>query len=558
MFQKATPKLKILFFISILLILLGVALYLKFNDLLAFRLRREILLTESSPLYAKWEKTPVPLAFDVYLFEIKNPQQVLDGGTAVVRERGPFRFTEFRRKRVIGYSEDGRIIKYEEYKIYYFDRSKSSESLNRRITVVNVPAVTIASRITNFLSRLPFQPITRPIVSGVVSALMELHRQNLFVNRRVSEILFEGYRVNFLDTVEIIAQPLKLIGIKLPPIPLRDNTFGLFYGRNNTREGPFEVHTGVYDHSNIAQFVSWNDKRNLDKWYGDPCNKLTGTDGTQFSPLLSKDAKLRVFAFESCRSYELGFDSETEVKGIKTYRFKLLHSNFRNVKQNSENWCYCEPRKNCSYDGVVNVSPCWFKAPIYISYPHLYNVSKAIRSRVKGLKPEPEKHISYVDIEPGSELSDELRDEMNSKLFLRKSIAEYAIKGLKASKFTSRRESNDVLQKNRLINELKRKQQLSEVEQKENAISIISNNNLYPNLNAPDEEKQYDAQYVLQSTDENFIENNANDKNSNNDSNNSKALHSLSDALDLNGKIVPPIEITQEKAIDTRRYSLNF
>ncbi|RWS23125.1 Lysosome membrane protein 2-like protein [Leptotrombidium deliense] len=312
-----------------------------------------------------------------------------------------------------------------------------------------------------------------------MTALLQFHNQNLFTTKTVRELLFDGYRVNVLDTINLISMPLKIIGISIPYVPLINNTFGIFHNKNNTPEGPFEVFTGIDDYTKIGQFVAWKDKVSLNHWKGKECNVLNGTDGIQFSPFLKKEQILSVFIFDACRSILLGFDKETEVKGIKTYRFKTLQSSFHSATKNSDNWCYCNVRKkSCNHDGVIDISPCWFNAPLYASHPHFYNASKRIFEKVKGLQPDGEKHTSYVDIEPttgsvlrgarrfalnveiknfpiisssrnilkpaiipilwveeSSQLSDELRDEMNSKLFMTKMVAEVGIKFLIAAGF---------------------------------------------------------------------------------------------------------------------------
>ena len=50
-----------------------------------------------------------------------------------------------------------------------------------------------------------------------------------------------------------------------------------------------------------------------------------------------------------------------------------------------------------------------FGAPVFISFPHFYLADSYYTSKVEGLKPDVEKHRTYMRIEPESGVPTEVR-----------------------------------------------------------------------------------------------------------------------------------------------------
>lgn len=63
-----------------------------------------------------------------------------------------------------------------------------------------------------------------------------------------------------------------------------------------------------------------------------------------------------------------------------------------------ENKCFCTGK--CTPSGLLNVGPCWFDTPLFVSYPHFYNADPIYLNAVEGLQPKKELHESYVVYEP--------------------------------------------------------------------------------------------------------------------------------------------------------------
>lgn len=101
--------------------------------------------------------------------------------------------------------------------------------------------------------------------------------------------------------------------------------------------------------------------------------------------------------------------------GIKTYRYEPSDDLF--MKKNRNNKCDCSDSYLCKYNGIVDLSPCWFKSPLYGSVPHFAGDQFAeLRKSIKGLKPDVSKHKSFLDLDPvtGSSLRGSKRGQLNA------------------------------------------------------------------------------------------------------------------------------------------------
>lgn len=104
------------------------------------------------------------------------------------------------------------------------------------------------------------------------------------------------------------------------------------------------------------------------------------------------------------RSAQIVYKEDSEVHGIKTYRYILGDDNFRAPLSSPETSCFCtqrEPRRDiCEMNGILDVSSCSDGAPIALSPAHFLDGDTHLTEDVFGLRPSPEKHEMYLDIEP--------------------------------------------------------------------------------------------------------------------------------------------------------------
>ena len=114
--------------------------------------------------------------------------------------------------------------------------------------------------------------------------------------------------------------------------------------------------------------------------------------------------------FSVSRSAQLVYESDSEVHGIKTFRFVLSDTNFQAPMAHPSSACFCtqrQPRMRdgiCDVSGILNVSTCSDGAPIALSAAHFLGGDKHLTDDVDGLRPSTLEHQMFIDIEPVSEL----------------------------------------------------------------------------------------------------------------------------------------------------------
>lgn len=104
---------------------------------------QELALTPRSKSYDVWKKPPMPLNFDIYLFNWTNPCNFTAGGyeKPILQQIGPFRFKELPEKFNIRWHTKNSTVSYQKRSRYYFDEEGSKASLDDEITALNVIAL---------------------------------------------------------------------------------------------------------------------------------------------------------------------------------------------------------------------------------------------------------------------------------------------------------------------------------------------------------------------------------------------------------------------------------
>lgn len=77
------------------------------------------------------------ISYDVYYFDIQNPEEILQGEKPVVTQVGPYAFKEYFNKFDISWTDDGDTVTYNTQRYYVFDeeRTTSGLTLSDKITL---------------------------------------------------------------------------------------------------------------------------------------------------------------------------------------------------------------------------------------------------------------------------------------------------------------------------------------------------------------------------------------------------------------------------------------
>ena len=96
------------------------------------------------------------------------------------------------------------------------------------------------------------------------------------------------------------------------------------------------MYTGTDDIKNIGVIGNWNYEKQT-HYFESHCGLTNGSAGELFPPKATK-TKISLFSSDICRSIDLVYKEETEVDGIRTYRFWGDENMFANYTKIPDNW----------------------------------------------------------------------------------------------------------------------------------------------------------------------------------------------------------------------------
>lgn len=159
-----------------------------------------------------------------YIFNLKNPNDFLNGAKPVIEEIGPIVYREYITKEQVMDNQNG-TISYFERRRYEFNSELSKFNESYEITTVNVAPVTVLQLIKYFPG----------IAHDLLNAAFITTNDTFVVRKTVKEILF-GYNDNLLATLRNLA------GIFQDLLP--SSEVGFFIGKNNSFDGYYNIFTG--------------------------------------------------------------------------------------------------------------------------------------------------------------------------------------------------------------------------------------------------------------------------------------------------------------------------
>lgn len=99
-------------------------------------------LSPTSPAYEGWKVSPLPLNFDIYLFNWTNPEDLDEGSPRKPHfvQMGPYRFREDPDKVDIEWHNHNASVSFHKKAYFYFDAAGSNGTLDDLVTSVNTVA----------------------------------------------------------------------------------------------------------------------------------------------------------------------------------------------------------------------------------------------------------------------------------------------------------------------------------------------------------------------------------------------------------------------------------
>ncbi|RZF33843.1 hypothetical protein LSTR_LSTR008966 [Laodelphax striatellus] len=378
------------------LLALAIGIVLSSIPWLDYLIIKNLRLWNNTLSYHYWQKPGVLRLTKVFIFNVTNPEGFLSGEKPRLNEIGPFTYREDMQKVNVKFHDNGTVT-YQHKKILVFMPELSVDK-ELKIVVPNVPLLTLTSMSSeyNYMLRMG------------LSMFIKMTRMHPFKMITAEELVF-GYD----DTLTSIANTYYPRG-KRPP-----KKMGLLLGRNGTLEEVSTIFTGHTDMKEFGLINRLNGQDKLPFWQSDPCNSIRASEGSLFPPRdITKSDVVHVYDKDLCRVWPLRHRHDTEKDGIKAGYYTPDDAMFDNSDNHTANKCFCPGVDKCPPNGLQNISPCQYDAPIYVSFPHFYKADASLLDAVEGLKPDQEKHETYFKINPkmGVTLEAKVRVQMNLKV----------------------------------------------------------------------------------------------------------------------------------------------
>ncbi|KAJ8245326.1 hypothetical protein GJAV_G00269590 [Gymnothorax javanicus] len=351
---------------GVLFAILGGILFPVGDKIIRDSVIKESIIENGTTAYDNWVSTGVPIYREFWLFEVKNPTEVVKlGAKPELVERGPYTY----RTR---YLPKEKITAYSNHTISFLLPSgaifEPTMSVGTEEDVISTLDLAVAGAYS----------LVSEKNHGWVDLLIKLRNASLFQRKSVKSLLW-GYHETMLN-----------------------QTLGVFPFYNETFDGPYNVFTGKDDVAKTGIINTWQQEPKLDFWNDTYCDMINGTDAASFPPFLEKKP-LYFFSSDICRSVSADFQRSLVLKDITLYRFTLNPQTLASPVENPDNLCFCRDpvtTRNCTAAGVLDVSACKGGRPVYISLPHFLHGSEFLTQEMIGLNPIEEEHMTYLDVEP--------------------------------------------------------------------------------------------------------------------------------------------------------------
>nr|CAH8871212.1 unnamed protein product [Trichobilharzia regenti] len=352
-----------------------------FNYLFTYMISKKLAIIPGNEVYDNWLSPSVPVYFSVYLYNLTNPEEVLNGDRPKFSEVGPYVYREDRQRIKVNFSEESppKQVEFRHRIFYYFEPELSvgpdDEGLITSLDLVTVGANALPSAYKSISIFYTFTP---------------------FVTRSPREIMW-GYEDSFLKFCTSINFCESSLG-------------GMMAQKNGTKFFDLVVDTGVDDISNVGKVLKYNGLTELDYWRTTHANMINGTDGSTIAPGLNMSSRIYFFVPDFCRSFysdAAGWATAKHDSSVHLIRFSSPREQSLNATLNPLNKAFCPKVKagpDCPPTGMIPLSPCSnpkIAVPIFASQPHFLGADPHIREAMDGIrKPNESLDSTVLLIEP--------------------------------------------------------------------------------------------------------------------------------------------------------------
>ncbi|CAG4987867.1 unnamed protein product [Parnassius apollo] len=396
---------KLFFTVSVCALIVSIILTTwGFPKIVKHQVQKNVQIDNSSVMFEKWRKLPMPLTFKVYIFNVTNPDEVINGEKPNLAEIGPYVYKEYREKTILGYGEND-TVQYMLKKSFVFDAQASGTLTEHdELTVINLTYMGVLLTVNTMM----------PAIAGAVNKALGSFFGNVtypFMQIKVKDLLFDGTYLNCDSESSALSLVCGTLRVKRPStMQPSDDGKGYYFSMFahwNSSIGPFEMVRGTENLYELGHIVSYKGKRTMKEWGNPYCGQINGSDATIFPPIDESNVPERLYTFEPdiCRSLYVNLVEKRSIFNMTAYYYELSESALASKSANRDNKCFCKKNWSGSHDGcllmgVLNLMPCQ-GAPAIISLPHFYLGSEEILEYIyDGVAPDSKKHNSFIYLDP--------------------------------------------------------------------------------------------------------------------------------------------------------------
>ncbi|XP_055598706.1 protein croquemort-like [Uranotaenia lowii] len=388
---------------SAFLILFAVILGTLWPTMSSKMLKEKLVIKNGSVNYQNWIRTPIPMYLEIYLFNWTNPDDLHLYPTVKphFQELGPYVFREVHERTKLIWNSNNTVT-FNQRRFWNFEPDRSNGSLNDTVTNLNVVSLNTAY----------FLRDAGKVEKFAADFVLELDGSLMWRDKKVSDLLFDGFDDTLLDVLKTLNQSVK--------VPF--DKFGWFVERNmsETYDGVFTMKTGEDSLENTGEITLWNGASSTGMYRGE-CGLVHGTSGELWPVSYTNKTNVTIFASDVCRSLNLKYAEQIVVHDLEGTKYVGDDSLFDNGVKYPEAECWCNSAPEKCHDlkpGVFNASACKFGSPTFVSFPHFYLADPSYINSIEGMKPNKTKHEFYVGIEPhtGIPLDVRARLQINMQL----------------------------------------------------------------------------------------------------------------------------------------------
>lgn len=363
-------------------------------DPITMILEYNLQMSPHSLLFTIWKKPPLDIYLNVYIFNITNPEEFLSGKEKLkVEEIGPYVYQEFVVHDNITYNDNGTMTYIPRRTVVYVPEKSVGDPMMNIVNVPNVPFLGVSSALSNagFIVNFPLIQLanvlnSKPILNISVHEYLWGYEDPLIK-------LAGGIVPNFINFIKFgLLDRMYDEGENIVTMIVQKNAD---MRKENGRYLSIDKYNGS---PGMAQWGYVETEGNETRKENTVCNRLQGsTEGIIFPSHIDKHATFRIFRKAFCRPLPIQFRKEVwSDNGLPGYLYTLTDDFADPPDQNPDNECYCRKMKTCLKKGLSDVTPCYYNIPAAVSLPHFLDADPSLLENVEGLKPDREKHESYV------------------------------------------------------------------------------------------------------------------------------------------------------------------